>query len=175
MAMQMIRISLVGLALVAASCAQPIREPLTNGVRTLFEEGEARELLAPGTSTIKGSAFARQRGGGIVTCAGKQVFLIPGTFYAQERLGAIYRTPEGGPLTVVPVPRFVPDPPAYRELTRSTKCDAQGSFQFDNVKGGRFFVVTEVAWEVSGAQQGGFVMQKVQVKDGTTETVVISF
>lgn len=51
---------------------------------------QTQAQLARGDGEIRGNAFMMQRGGGVVTCAGNEVYLIPHNDYAAERLGALY-------------------------------------------------------------------------------------
>ncbi|MBP7370582.1 MAG: hypothetical protein KA902_04010, partial [Arenimonas sp.] len=46
---------------------------------TPFDSDYAQKMLADGTNMVKGSALIRQAGGGVVTCAGNEVLLIPNT------------------------------------------------------------------------------------------------
>ena len=55
-------------------------------VQAKFDEEEIRRYSEPGTSGVKGQAFLRQQGGGIVTCAGSEVFLVPATPYYRQLL-----------------------------------------------------------------------------------------
>src|SRR6185295_686938 len=61
-----------------------------------FDEQEMKARLRPGKARISGNAFVRQNGGGVVTCAGSQVSLIPKTDYSAERIRAIYGNEDSG-------------------------------------------------------------------------------
>ena len=136
-----------------------------------FDPKEASYIHDDGTNTIKGQAFLRQRGGGVVTCAGSAVHLIPAGRYARERVQNIYGT------TVRPAQARVladaPDP-EYVAHRRETRCDAQGSFSFDRLADGQYFVGTRVTWEVANQPQGGNVMAPANVSGGQTLEVIIS-
>ena len=113
-----------------------------------FDTVQAARMLAPGPNKIRGSALLRQRGGGVVTCAGTTVLLIPATAYARERLGYFYGSGETGYIVrndfVIDSPQV--DPGAWNRLQRETLCDAQGYFTFD-----RFFAfhfANSIAWAV---------------------------
>lgn len=130
-------------------------------------------MLRQGVNTIKGSGLIRQQGGGVVTCAGNEVFLIPATAYSTERMKAIYPLAEGGLNTAGQV-KFEPNPPEYVTNMRTTKCDAQGNFGYDRVADGKFFVVSSVVWHVRDTPQGGAMMKSVTLSGGETKTVVLS-
>lgn len=135
----------------------------------------AQQGLATGPNTIAGSALIRQAGGGIVTCAGADVSLIPATEYATQRMLAIYGSDQSGyrPARMGRL-QFDPDLPAYWETTRRVVGDAQGAFEFDHVADGSFFVATSITWLVGRSVEGGSLMQRVTVIGGERKRVVLS-
>ena len=153
--------------------------PLTHvSIHSEFDADEAAHFLKKGNNTIKGSALIRQRGGGIVTCAGNRVTLIPYTKYSAERIGKLYGNTTGGAHSYTNI-EFINDPPDYTRLTRNTKCNAQGFFTFTDVANGIFFVVTSALWEVpisqyTSSQQGGALMRQVEVINGETKEIVLT-
>ena len=130
-------------------------------------------MLRQGTNTIKGSGLIRQQGGGVVTCAGNEVFLIPATAYSTERMKAIYSSAEGGLYTAGQI-KFEPSPPEYVANMRTTKCDAQGGFVYDRVADGKFYVVSSAVWIVRDSRQGGSIMKSATLSGGETKYVVLS-
>lgn len=158
--------------LVLSSCAPtPTFPPYSPTAQ--FDADHARKMLEKGVSTIKGSALIRQRGGGVVTCAGQTVVLIPATEYADERMRVIYNQQDRG---FRGYPDQVPmeSNASYVELTRRTRCDAQGYFTFDNVGDGTFYVVTRIVWETGRTVEGGTLMQRVNVSGVETKEIVLS-
>lgn len=153
-----------------AGCAAPQRP--TVAINSPFDIAQAQMLVKDGTNTIRGNGFLRQRGGGVVTCAGSEVVLVPATYYARERIAYLYGT--GGMNRQRLNPVFVPDPPEYRTITKKTRCDAQGNFTFERVADGDFFVTTGVHWQVGGANQGGPIMSRARVSGGESISLVIS-
>lgn len=156
--------------LVLTACATP---PMDFHVQSPFNPAVAARMLADGTNTIKGSAVMRQRGGGVVTCAGGVVTLVPATDYAIERMSAIY----GGAniITRRHNRTFIPDPPEYDTMVKTTHCDAQGFFKFERLADGDFFVITVVAWQVQRYQvEGGALMRRVAVQGGRTAEIVLT-
>lgn len=144
---------------------------------TSFNAIQASELLKPGTNTIKGGAFMRQIGGGVVTCAGETVNLIPVTSYATARMKAIYDTDGSDGFTGINQTRmmtFTPDVEGYQFLTRKTRCDAQGNFVFDKVATGSFFVTTTVRWSVGNSGQGSVLMQRATVTNDESINLIIA-
>lgn len=160
-----------------SACATPTSSVVT--VYAPFDEAQAKALLQPGTNTVRGNAFVRQRGGGVVTCAGSQVTLVPATTYASERMRYIYSDqnvtlPERARAPLSDQRVFSPDFGSYRQNVKTTVCDSQGNFTFDRVADGRFFVVTTVAWQVGSANEGARLMHQVLTSNGQTISVVLS-
>ncbi|MES1927437.1 putative lipoprotein [Salinisphaera sp. T31B1] len=141
-----------------------------------FDAEKAQQMLKPGPNTITGSAVIRQSGGGVVTCAGNPVYLVPSTEYATQRIRAIYGNGYKGyvPAAGYRKIEFIPDEPGYNKYTRQTSCDAQGNFEFTSVADGYFYVTTAITWSVNYVAQGGALMQYVDVRGGETEKVVLS-
>ena len=167
-------------ALAAAGCASPSKV----FINSKFDTGEANNLLAAGKNTVKGSALIRQMAGGVVTCAGLPVTLIPATAYADERLPKTFvpRTfmvNDSGFMSFriadsYPAPIFIPDEPQYPQLTRNSICDAQGFFKFDQLADGSFYIWTTVQWYVDKDKQGGVLLKRVSVKNGETKEIVLA-
>lgn len=158
--------------LVLTACSVPRQVTPIIQIQNAFDEAQAQALVKDGTNKISGNAFLRQAGGGVVTCAGNTVSLIPATEYAKERMIAIYGGQEGV-LTSRTAPRFNPDVPAYRKYIKTTPCDSRGDFEFDKVADGEFFLTTTVSWLVGGYTQGSALMQKVTLSGGKTEKVIM--
>lgn len=171
-------VAAISSALLLVGCAglPPLWEPPRPDVHEVlvsFDEAEARRLLLPGPSTIVGTGFLRQQGGGVVTCAGREVMLIPVTSYADARMSRLYGSVNRGFRGPARRIEFRPDPPSYATLSRSTRCNAQGAFRFEQVGAGDFYLVTLITWTVQSVE-GGFVMQRVTVQPGqsTVEAVL---
>lgn len=139
-----------------------------------FDAKQAKKLIQKGPNTIQGSALMRQKQGSVVHCGGNEIELVPVTEYASERIKHIYGSTEEGVKSISPqATEFKPDNPAYHELVRTTTCDSQGKFKFENVANGEFFVTTRIIWGVY-ASQGGYLMKRVEVSGGETKDVVLS-
>jgi hypothetical protein len=135
---------------------------------------EASAMLGPGTGTIKGSALLRQRGGGVVTCAGNDVFLIPATLSAVAELRRVFGDDKGyverggdtnfggGKLVAPPKPN------------RSSLCNAQGFFTFSKVRAGKWYVMTNVTWTVNDDYQGGTLLGTADVAEGEETEIVLT-
>lgn len=106
--------------------------------------------MGKGTSTLQGQAFMRQKGGGVVTCAGSSVFLSPSTpFFWGKKIEAMGSN------------NYVIDG-KYKTAVRETVCDAKGAFAFRDLPAGGnlgWDLITKVEWEVAGKSQGGIAIE----------------
>jgi hypothetical protein len=159
-------VSLIG------GCAAPPRPTLN--ISAPFDIAAAERMLQEGPNTVKGNGFMRQQGGGVVTCAGQTVNLVPATAYATERVRALYDSTERGVNRGARNYTFVPDHPDYFKYVLSTRCDAQGNFVFERVADGEFYLNTLVYWRVGSSEQGGQLMQRVSVRGGQSVSVVLA-
>lgn len=166
--------SVILVCMMAAGCVstRPAPEMPTHYLDARFDEELARAALKPGTNAVRGSAFLRQQGGGVVTCAGSPVYLTPSTEYARERFSLLYGNGNFSPTTRRI--NFVPDTPGYSQLVHQTKCDAQGNFGIENVADGDYFLSTAVVWQVGQSPQGGYLMERVSVSGGISKTLILS-
>ena len=156
--------------LMLCSCAPQTQRVELN---TKFDVEQAEALLKDGKNTISGNAFLRKAGGGVVTCAGSEVYLVPATQYAEDRINIIYGNTNSGLSNKQVV--FVPYVAEYRKLEKQTLCDSQGNFSFENTADGEFFVVTGVSWMADRyTPQGGSLMKKVKVSGGETKKIVVT-
>ena len=168
--------ALLPLALLAGCMVPaPYIEPAMVRIQAPFDADEAARLLRPGTGGIRGSALLRQQGGAVVTCAGFDVLLTPVTPYATERLKTLYGNADRGFLSVrARRTFFMPNPPEYEVQTRQTKCDAQGSFAFDKLSAGDYYVTTYVIWRGYNNDQGGALLQRFTVRPDEITSLVMS-
>lgn len=144
---------------------------------TPFNKSEAEMLLTPGPNAVRGSALIRQRGGSVVTCAGREVALIPATQHSTERMQALYgRTDQGyRPAWGAPKISFNNESSEQSKLLKMTRCDAQGFFRFDKVANGEFFVVTSIIWHINQyTPEGGALMNKIHLNNGETKELVLT-
>ena len=167
------QIILVATVLAGCAAPTPTTTPTVN-LGVVFDPAAARAMLVPGVNQIRGSAFLRQQGGGVVTCAGRDVTLFPATLYAQRVFAAIYGTDEGAARRLTRRVTVSPPSDDYGRVSRTTQSDAQGSFTFDRLADGDYFVETVVTWVVGGVENGGAIMRRVKVSGGAVASVVIS-
>jgi hypothetical protein len=153
-------IVLILVTIVLGGCVTQQRQPVQ--MQTEFDYDMHKSYIGSGPNTIMGQGFLRQKGGGVVTCAGSQVLLMPATPYFREAIGHIRNGKK---------PQAKAIDPAY---ARQAQCDAQGNFVFSEIPNGTWFVVTEVKWSVGYSRQGGSLLQEVTVSGGKTTQVLLS-
>jgi hypothetical protein len=148
------------LSIVVGACA-----PARVAVQTPYDASQYATYKPTGLNAIRGQAFLTQQGGGVVTCAGKQVFLTPDSPYFRE-LASI--------ATHGSTPEFPHGNGGPEDVVRHTVCDAQGNFEFTKLPDGKYILMTEVRWQVGYAAQGGPIWMPGTVADGVEKHVVMS-
>ncbi|MDZ5459459.1 hypothetical protein [Azohydromonas lata] len=141
---------------------------------TPFDAEAARKQLEEGSNNVKGSALIRQAGGGVVTCAGKPVFMMPVTAAAKEWAAQVYGTSRGGFHNAQGRDIKFKGRDDMFAAVKTATCDAQGGFKFDRVADGQFYVFTRITWVVAGSIQGGSVMRPVTLSGGQVAEIVLS-
>jgi hypothetical protein len=164
--------------LILVACAVPQQPKTKFHVQSTFNEEQAQSLMKEGSNTIKGSALMRQMGGGVVTCAGQKITLIPATDYAIERIRYIYDSDISGTyLFAMNKPAIEEPPPKYEELRHSVLCDSQGFFKFEKIANGEFFLIAAITWRAntsSAFPEGGYMMRKISLLNGEVKEIVIA-
>lgn len=162
------RLYLVALALLLAGCAS-VPPPQWNSVND-SAEAEYQPYMAGGVGTISGQAFLTQRGGGVVTAAGRNVTLDPATSVGIEWWAKAGKYCRHRSLT--------PPSPGFAKARRATVADAEGRFRFSDLAPGKYYVRTEVTWEAGGefglTPQGGLVGQLVDVRERPANEVILN-
>jgi len=151
-----------GIVTVIGSAArqQPVQ------MQTKFDYSEHQPYLQPGENGIRGQGFLRQQGGGVVTCAGSEVYLFPATSFFREMMMHLRagKAPQ--------IEGYID--PTFKPVIKQSQCDAQGNFSFAKLPNGNWFIVTQVAWTVASQSQGGTLMREVAVSDNQTVQVLLT-
>lgn len=159
------------MVVLAAGCVPPTLVQLAAAPADL---DVALGLLEPGTGVVKGSALLRQRGGGVVTCAGNDVHLIPASESVTRELRRVFGAasgylPRGGDAVMGGGTLVAPPEPHRRGV-----CNAQGFFSFDRVRAGTWHVMTTVIWSVGDDFQGGTLLSTVELSEGGEVEIVLT-
>ena len=149
-------------ALALAACQSAGNDPAPSQT-VAFDAKAAAFINKKGAVTIKGHAFLRRKDGVTVDAAGEIVRLIPATHYAEERFHRLYQGKKfaGG----VFAPHQDPADPEYARLLRQTVAESNGTFTFENVSAGRYFIATQLQYQHSSKyfQDGGAFYEEVTV------------
>ncbi|MEQ6342932.1 MAG: hypothetical protein M3A44_15135 [Gammaproteobacteria bacterium] len=131
-------------------------------------ETEYGQYLQGGSATLSGQAFLTQQNGGVVKAAGRTVTLDPATSIGNEWWGKAGKFWVHRALT--------PPSPGFLKARRTTTADADGKFRFQDLPAGKYYVRTEVTWEIGGYNptQGGLVGQVVEVKESQNREVILN-
>ena len=141
-----------------------------------FDPNEVAYINKSGSATIDGQAFLRQNGGGVVTCAGETVTLIPAGQYATQRMSQIFGDVKGGRINAYQGANQDNIDPRYLTMVRTTACDAEGDFVFNKVANGDYYVATRVVWSVPGSyvSEGGGLARRVSIRGGRSTRVLLN-
>jgi hypothetical protein len=140
-------------ALVSCSAKPPLQKPFFDGL-------PHAPYLAKGNSTIRGQVLLRERGDAPVPCS-DAMLATPATAYFRQviRLAAKGQMPISGS-------EIDPD---YRTIVHSARCEPNGSFAFDALPPGDWYVVATL-----GAQPGSLLYYKVRLQKDETIQIVMT-
>jgi len=139
------------------------------GCTSVYTGADYNPSLAPngyrfpervGDAAVRGQALWRQDGGGLITCAGDEVYMLPVSEYAQHQL---WQLKYGDGLDLSRQPGF------HKQL-----CDARGNFDFRDLGAGDWYVVSRFVWYDNDQPQGGWLVTTVDLAPGEHERVIIN-
>jgi hypothetical protein len=167
------KLSIFGFILILASCAtSPVIETFSS-----YDRNQIAWSLVDGTGKLEGDGFLSRRDGILVKCSGQEVGLVPVSDYAIERFTNIYGNPNGGYNTAGFGSRNVDTAdPDYVNDRRTTICDVDGKFSFENLPSGEYYVFTTVIWRISDyVNEGGVMSRRVNIEEGKTSKVSLTY
>ena len=165
-------LSIFGFILILTSCAtSPVIETLSS-----YDRNQIAWSLVDGTGKLEGDGFLSRRDGMLVKCSGREVGLVPVSDYAIERFTKIYGNPNGGYNSAFAGRSIDTADPDYYNDERSTICDVDGKFSFENLPSGEYYVYTSVIWRVSDyINEGGVMSRRVKIEEGKTSKVSLTY
>lgn len=118
---------------------------------------------------MSGQAFLRQRGGGIVTCAGLPIVLVPKIDYTatvmQRAVGSrVYDSQWLISYADSAFAAMPPMPEPIKAASKRTVCDVNGKFSIASVPPGEYYATAQVSWQ-AGTAQGGILVKPIKVAD----------
>jgi hypothetical protein len=157
---------ILALAVVLAACAT-MGPPLV--MTASFDPEAASFIHAKGRAKVSGQAFVRLNNGKLLRAVGTDITLIPRTPYADERMAAIYGDDKQAGRAV-----NIPDAdPRYVQSTRTTVASSGGSFSFDDVADGEYYVVAMIHIPSDYLRVERPIYERVTVKGGESVRIVM--
>jgi len=149
-----------------AACVPMMQKAREVEIKTAFDPKEHDPYLKSGNNTVTGRAYMHTLRGEVVTCAGREVMMLPATSFFREAI-EIGRTGK--------LPKMNEKIPVeYRSIMRPGKCDSQGNFVIRSLPDGNWFVLTQIKWTERGLTQGGDLAKEVRLSGGKTVEVVLT-
>lgn len=161
--------TIVSVTILLSGCMQqPIPTPPPKWTEITDEkEAEYKQYFKNGTGSVEGQAFLTQKGGGVVKAAGRTVTLDPATSVGNEWWGKAGRVWIHRALT--------PPSPNFHKARKTTIADADGRFKFKNLPSGKYYIGTEITWDVAyHGLQGGLVTKQIEVKNDKLTEVILN-
>ena len=125
-----------------------------------FKADDFAWSVRPGTARIQGLTAKG------ASCAGHSAALTPAAPYSRERIVDLYGSADYAvvPIAAVRAKVFANDNPAMRGYVRAAPCDQTGTFVFDKLPAGPYFIIAEVD-DPTGAK---VIMRRVVAVAGRT-------
>jgi hypothetical protein len=168
-------VAAVAAAVLTGGCATPAPAPPAQ-MTLPFNAGDVAWSRASGTATVEGGAAIPGAGDLRRTCAGGEAQLFPAGPYAAEMMRIVFGSDVRGfaPLGSSRYPTNIAAD--FASTVRRIGCDSEGHFRFDGVPAGRWFVFSNVIFRSAGgeAPQGGALMQRLDVAEGTRAIVLLA-
>jgi hypothetical protein len=138
-------------------------------LRTSFDAKSAAFINTAGRAKISGQAFVRLNSGKLWRATGTDVELVPRTAYADERIAAIYGAKKYALRGVL-----IPDAdPVYVTYMRRTVASSGGSFSFDRVADGDYYVIAMIHIPSEYSYHEFPIIERVTVKGGKSVKLVM--
>jgi hypothetical protein len=154
------------LASLAAGCASVESTGAGESRPVVFSASDFAWSQAAGRNTLQGRVAYRDW-----TCGGGPVGLTPDTPYSRSRVARLYGSTTSAALPVETVrSRQVGEAgDDYSAFVRTTRCDANGAFRFENLPDGSWFVIGRARPRAGG--EGVALMKRVQTRGGRVAVV----
>ena len=152
------------------------RSPAPVEVVSAFDAREAAYIHDTGANVVEGRVFVRLWTGEEVPCRDKPVLLVPRTAFSEERIEYLYGgTREPGLRRHLKSSRKLEAPDSrYREYMRQAPCEGAGTFRFEDVADGAYFVIGGAAWKETVGWVSISMMQPVDVEGGELVKMVLT-
>lgn len=158
--------AILSLIFLVSACTS-LRAPVV--LTASFDPQVASFINESGSARISGQAFVRRNSSKLLRAVGTDVFLIPRTPYADERIAAIYGDRKQQRWGV-----WMPDAdPLYEQYMRKTIASSGGSFSFNHVADGEYYVVAMIHLPSDYSFREFPVIERVSVQGGESVRLVM--
>lgn len=137
-----------------------------------FDPAAAAFIKTEGKAVVEGHAFLKRWDGRAANAVGENAWMIPVTPYSEERFRKLY-----GDAKLMPAAfqnRVANSDPRFMDYVRKTKTESDGSFRFEKVGPGDYFLVTSVTYREKYDDilpVGGSIYERVSVKGDETKII----
>lgn len=139
-------------------------------IKHKFDTDAIAWFKTKGYGVIKGTAKFKSKSGEIRYGDELWVELLPSCLYTKERLQGIYNnTNEGVVYIGSGIPKFTPDPKEFHD-TKKAMCNKKGTFEYNNLPAGEYYVIAFMMWD----KTGGGLMKRVLLAEGELKTIEMS-
>jgi hypothetical protein len=157
---------ILALVVILAACAT-MGPPLV--MTASFDPEAASFIHGKGRAKVSGQAFVRLNSGKLLRAVGTDITLIPRTPYADERIAAIYGNGKQAGRGV-----NIPDAdPRYVQSMRTTVASSGGSFSFDDVADGEYYLVAMIHIPSDYSMVERPIYERITVKGGENVRIVM--
>ncbi len=167
-------IAAAALALVACADERPTPRIHT---RQAFNPDVVAWSKAVGPNSVSGTAMFTTVAGDSRPCANIPVRLVPDSQYARQRFLEHYGSDVAGRTSGPDFNAYGPEKfdNVYLDMGKTASCNPQGSFTFDGVADGTWYVVSTMVWPGSSAShtQGRSMFKRVEVRGGQAVAVTL--
>jgi len=158
-----------------AACASPTVSSVPESETPLrFDPEEVAYFHETGPASIEGQAVMRREDGALQPCEGG-VTLAPGGAFSEQYIQETWGNTESANHNINAHETIImtPELKAYFDVRRETTCDEEGRFRFEGLADGDYFVFTTVQWWANDFLQGGQLMQRVRIRNGQSEQILM--
>jgi len=131
-------------------------------------------MMASGSGSISGQViFVWRESTPPITCAGSFVTLLPATPYAKQWF-PFHLGESGDQNRYSDLTKLTPAASGFLNVARTAQCDASGSFRFENVKAGNYFLHSAKSWHLGREPVGRTFYSMIKVDANRTTEVIFA-
>lgn len=138
-------------------------------LEAVFDPNQAEAINQSGFGAVNGQAFITRSDGSVAYAAGSEVYLIPTSTYADAHMAYLFQGRKFNNTVEQPSTE-----PGYLAMTKRTKADADGRFNFSLLADGNYYLLTRITWKEGKADGGGDLMEFVSLSGGQTVQVFMT-